>query len=265
MKYGKWWWARRITAVAILSIFVISAYFKRKLLVGDYSGSTLLGVIPLTDPLMAAQSFLATGGLYKTAALGSAVVIVFYLLAGGRAFCGWVCPLGVLLDFAHWLSRKLSIRKPFQGFPVETKYYFMAATLAAALASGVALYEMYNPVSILARAILFAGLGAGLASWLVIGALFHYELAVARTGWCRSLCPLGAFLAILGRYSLAQVAATGGREMDIRNYVEVCPEPHALKLILNKERPSGECVMCGACVDRAADGAIRFGIRKFRK
>lgn len=264
MRYGKWWWTRRVTAVAILSIFIVSAYMKLNILVGDYSGSTLLGVIPLIDPLMAAQSFLATGILYKTAALGAAVVIVFYLLAGGRSFCGWVCPLGLLVDFANWLSKKLSIRKPFQGFPLETKYYFLAAVLAAALVSGMTLYEMYNPVSILARAILFAGFGVGLASWIVILALFLYE-AMARTGWCRSVCPLGAFFSILGRYSLIQVVAGQGRGVALRNYVEVCPEPRALKLILNNEKPNGECVMCGACMDKAADGLIRFGIRNLSK
>jgi len=256
--YGKWWFMRRGAALAILGLFAVSAYGGYSILVGNYSGSSILGVIPATDPVMALQAWFATGGLYRDATLGALLIAAFYLVVGGRAFCGWVCPLGLLFDFAHWLSKKLGLRKPFAGFLPVTRYYVLGIVLAAPLLSGVALYEFYNPISILGRALLFGGMGVGMASWLVIGALFLYEFAVARAGWCKSLCPLGAFYSILGRASFVRVVAEGPGGGVPKNLGEVCPEPAALSRILNHEPPSGECTLCGACVDRAGDGSLKF-------
>lgn len=265
MIYGKWWFSRRLTALIILGLFLVSAWGEYDILVGNYSGSMFLGFIPLTDPLMALQSFFATGWLHKTAVIGAFVILGIYLVFGGRAFCGWVCPLGLVLDFANWLSSKLHVNKPFQGFLSGTKYYVMVIVLLVPLITGVAVYEFYNPISILHRAILFSGMGIGIVSWLVVGTLFLYEFAIARMGWCRGLCPLGAFYSILGRFSLIRVDADESRGAIPRNIGEVCPEPRALVNILNHQPPNGECTMCGACIDRVGNGAIFFENKLFKK
>ncbi len=261
MRYGKWWVTRRLTFLLILALFLVSARSGVNVLVGNYSGSTFLGVIPAVDPLLAIQSYFATGGLYQTAIIGAVLVGALYLVVGGRAFCGWVCPLGVVVDFANWLSRKLKIKRPFQGFSSSTKYYMMGIVLVGATISGVALYEMYNPVSILHRAILFEGVGIGAVSWMIVGILFLYELGVARSGWCKSLCPQGAFYSTLGKFSLMKVVANEGRGSIPKNIGEVCPEPAALVNILNHERQNGECTLCGACVDYAGNGSLSFTLK----
>ncbi len=262
MRYGKWWFLRRSAAFLILALFVISAWGKQNILTGNYSGSLFLGVIPLTDPLMALQSFFATGGLYKTAVIGAVLITGFYLIVGGRAFCGWVCPLGLIIDFANWLSKKIHIKKPFQGFLPETRFYILAIVLIVPLITGVAIYEFYNPISILHRAIIFGGIGIGIISWLIIGTLFLYELAIARISFCRGLCPLGALLSILGRVSLIKVKVNTTGEMIPKNIAMVCPEPNAITNVINNLATSGECTMCGACIDSTGGKSISFGLRK---
>lgn len=261
MYYGKWWFIRRSTALVILGLFIFSAWGENNILVGNFSASTFLGLIPAVDPLMALQSFLATGDLYRTAVIGAILVSLLYLVVGGRAFCGWVCPLGLVLDFAHWLSGKLPVKKPFHGFPASTKYYLLAVVLIAPAISGYAIYEMYNPISLLHRSILFGGMGIGLTSWLIIALLFIYELAAAKPGWCKSLCPLGAFYSLLGRFSLVRVVADQTRGAIPKSVGEVCPEPVALGNIINNQPGAGECTLCGACVDRAGNGSLRFSMK----
>jgi len=256
--WGKWWYIRRGTMALILALFLLPAWGRWSLLQGNYSASTLLGIIPMADPLAAAQAFLATGGLGQKALIGAAVVTVFYLLAGGRAFCGWVCPLGALMDLAHWLSGMLAIRKPFAGFPSVTRWYLLASMIIAPAISGVALYELYNPISIFHRTLLFYGAGIGMGSAMLVAVMFLYELALARAGWCKTLCPLGAFYILLGRVSPMRVEASTSAPAELARLMgETCPEPGAIAGVLGREPFNGECTLCGACVDKSG-GAARF-------
>jgi polyferredoxin len=60
------------------------------------------------DPLVGAAAMLA--GRQFIAAFWPALVVVGLTLVLGRFFCGWVCPLGTLLDVAHRLVRPLARR-----------------------------------------------------------------------------------------------------------------------------------------------------------
>ncbi|VEH65680.1 ferredoxin-type protein NapH [Rodentibacter pneumotropicus] len=78
---------------------------------GNYSASLLFDTIPLSDPLITAES-LATGHLPNVLTLIGAIIIVLcYSILGSKVFCGWVCPLNIVTDTAAWLRRKLSIRQ----------------------------------------------------------------------------------------------------------------------------------------------------------
>ena len=57
------------------------------------------------DPL-SALSVLASSWLLP-AGLATALVIVALTVLFGRAFCGWVCPLGTLHHLASWMTRGL--------------------------------------------------------------------------------------------------------------------------------------------------------------
>jgi ferredoxin-type protein NapH len=53
------------------------------------------------------------------------------------------------------------------------------------LLTGAMVWEYVNPVSMLHRGLIF---GFGWA-WVVIAAVFLYDLLIVRRGWCGHLCP----------------------------------------------------------------------------
>ena len=82
-----------------------------------------------------------------------ALVVVVLTLVLGRVFCGWVCPLGTLIDLAGrffawcWPDRKRRDRySPWQ----RTKYYLLVGLLAGALL-GLHWVTIFDPLVLLYR------------------------------------------------------------------------------------------------------------------
>src|SRR5512134_2233474 len=98
---------RRLTQGSVLFLFFAGNALGWKVLRGNLSTSRLLDSVTLTDPFAVLQ-VLATGTLIAADALiGAMIVIVFFALVGGRAFCSWVCPMNAVTDFANWLRKKV--------------------------------------------------------------------------------------------------------------------------------------------------------------
>lgn len=123
---------------------------------------------------------------------------------GRGVFCGWLCPFGALQEMVSWLGQKLGLRQirvpehwhrrlillkyPILLGLVGTSFYSL--TLAEQLAevepfkTSITLYfTRYWPFVAYALALLAAG-------------LFIHKF------YCRYLCPLGAGLAVLGRFRI---------------------------------------------------------------
>jgi nitrate reductase cytochrome c-type subunit len=107
------------------------------------------------------------------------------------------------------------------------------------------------------------------AAWLVILAVFLFDLLVSERGWCGRLCPVGAFYSILGKISVARVSAEHrDRCNDCTDCLRVCPEPHVLKQPVygaNKGASpiilSPNCTNCGRCIDVCTENVFRFTTR----
>ena len=199
---NRWLLLRRASQLLVLLAFLTGPWFGVWIAKGNLSSSLTLGVLPLTDPLLVLQT-LATGHLpYSSALIGAAIVLVFYLLFGGRLFCSWVCPVNVVTDAAAWSRRRLGI-KTGRVPDANTRNWLLGGILVAAAVTGTLVWEWVNPVSLLQRALVF-GLGGSL--WAAVG-VFVYDLFVAQRGWCGHICPVGAFYAVLGRTALVRVSA----------------------------------------------------------
>ncbi|MCF6174047.1 MAG: 4Fe-4S binding protein, partial [Campylobacteraceae bacterium] len=84
--------ARRVIQLSIILLYFGANYYGWKMLSGDLSSSSILGVIPLSDPYAVVQMFVAGAAISSNILIGAVIIFSFYAIFGGRAFCSWVCP-----------------------------------------------------------------------------------------------------------------------------------------------------------------------------
>jgi ferredoxin-type protein NapH len=231
---------------------------------GNLASSTFLEAIGFTDPLVLLQSFAAGHVIASAALIGAATVLAFYLVVGGRVYCSWVCPINVVTDAAFWVRTRLGIPVAWQPRKA-TRLWLLGTLLIVSALTGTIAWELVNPITLLQRGLVF---GLGIA-WLVVLAVFLFDVAVSRRGWCSYVCPVGAFYGLVGTASLLRVSAPKRSACtDCGDCYRVCPEPHVLVPALKPSSAtgsivvrSGECTNCGACLDVCEEDVFRFGTR----
>lgn len=255
---------RRLSQLGMLALFLLGPLAGVWIVKGNLNFSYTLDVLPLTDPFVLSQSLLAGHIPASGALIGAAIVLAFYLILGGRAYCAWVCPVNIVTDAAAWLRGRLGVHSSTRLSRL-TRYWVLGMTLVLALATGTIAWELVNPVSLLHRGLIF-GLGA---AWAIVLAVFLFDLFVARRGWCGHLCPAGAFYSLIGRFALLRVAAVRRAQCnDCMDCYAACPEPQVITPALKGEaRGAGpvilaaNCTNCARCIDVCSKNVFAFGTR----
>lgn len=264
----KWLLLRRLSQLGILALFLLGPLAGIWVVKGNLAYSLTLDTLPLTDPYVLLQSLLAGHMAEKLGLIGVAIVIVFYAVVGGRAYCSWVCPVNMVADFAAWLRHRFGIKSGAR-FSRTSRYWILAMTLVLAVATGTVAWEMLNPVSMLHRGLIF-GLGS---AWAIVMAVFLFDLFVSPDGWCGHLCPVGAFYSLIGKTSVVRVnAAQRAACNDCMDCFVVCPEPQVIKPALKGAAKgigpvitSANCTNCGRCIDVCSKEVFGFGLRFINK
>ena len=251
---------RRISQAAFLGLFLLGPWFGIWWVKGNLSGSLTLGILPLTDPLIALQSILAGHWPELTALTGAAIVLAAYAVIGGRVYCSWVCPINPVTDAASWLHNRLGLPKGWQPKRATRLFVLAMVLVVSALGGGIA-WELVNPVSMVHRALIFGGI----AAWATVVAVFLFELLLSRRGWCGHLCPVGAFYGLVGTKSLVRVSAINRAACDdCMDCFAVCPEMQVIAPALrgaSADTPlilSSDCTNCGRCIDVCSVDVFAF-------
>ena len=222
---------------------------------------------PLTALGMALSSWTLTPGLLW------ALAIVGLTVAFGRAFCGWICPVGTMHQIVSRATRRLRPGPPAQvnrWRPHFRLKYLLLIALGIAALAGTMLAGLFDPISLAARSLgssLFAALAAVLpgegfrprvfqAAW-VTGAIFLALLAANRwivRWWCRAICPLGALLGWIARVAVYRIDV----DPDLCTRCNRCAaDCQGADEPFSKHRVS-ECHVCLNCVAACPEGAIAF-------
>ena len=257
--------SRRIVQLAILGLFIASNYYGFKFIRGNLSAAKVFDIFYLADPYAALQMLSAGMLISLDIIIGSLIVLLFYGLFVGRAFCSWVCPVNIVTDAASWIRRKLGFKissGQYLRVTRKARYWILGLSFIVSAIVGVAAFEYVSPISMLHRGLIY-GLGTG---WLIVLMVFIFDLLVLKHGWCGFLCPLGAFYSLIGKYSLLRVEHLKDKCTDCNDCKLVCPEIQVLDIIGKKSGyiSFGECTNCGRCIDVCEDKALKYSFKKIK-
>lgn len=190
-----------------------------------------------------------------TCATGAANLGLFLALLGlaflaRKAFCGWACPVGALLEWQRRLSlrvfkgRRLAWRVPPRAdriLRVVLRLAVLGVLLAATWVSGELVFRGYDPYYIV-----FSAHGHDVQTWsyfLLAGLLL--VAFVVPMAWCRYLCPLGTAIWPLSAIGRLRVARDGERCLECGACDHACP--HGIDVSRRDVVHSAECTLCLEC------------------
>lgn len=213
------------------------------------------------DPLLALSSMLAARKAILTFA--PAIITVLATLALGRFWCGWLCPLGTILDLFG-----PNVREAIPQRLRQAKYFLLFIIIFAALFANLTLIFL-DPITILLRPLagaIYPSIQRVTATSSESQPPIHPILALplviilglnllAKRFWCRYLCPKGACLGLLSK-----VAWLKRRVGENCAQCEQCPPVCPMGTISEEDftSDSGECIQCLDCFARCPVGAISF-------
>jgi polyferredoxin len=229
------------------------------------------------DPLVAIGTLLTTHTIYK--GLIWALLTVVLTIIFGRVFCGWICPFGASHQFVGYLgnmNRGLKERINLNRYRKAAllKYLFLIAFLVAAakpLGNKTVLFTgLLDPIPFFHRSMNIILLpvsdrffnllsveprvyeGAFLIGALFSAAIFM-NLLIPRF-YCRFICPTGALLGLIGKYSIWRMGKTEescSNCMQCEGHCEGACEP-------SRQIRINECILCLNCYDKCRDGVLKY-------
>jgi len=250
-----------------------------------------------TNPLTYISAVTASRSIPAVNYLPLLVMIGLVLLLG-RFFCGWLCPLGVMIDGMAHVWRPPKRPNPSTWLPSPNlKIYILIGIILLAIFR-VSVVGFFDPITIAMRGISLAV--QPYLEWTVrslLGPLYvvpvvssvtepvygflkkyyltpqqpQYEYSLVYLGillgifglskirkrfWCRYLCPLGAFHAILGRFGFWR-----RRVSPACNQCAVCGHICRTKAIDQDDAAiydPRECIRCMDCEVVCPQDAIEF-------
>lgn len=196
----------------------------------------------------------------------------FLILLGvllGRFICGFLCPFGWLQELLHKIpGKKLSTKKLKPLTYLKYAILLLAVVLLPAivvndLGMGDPFFCKYIcPQGVLEGAIPLAAVNEGIRS--ALGSLFNWKLAILIVvvvlsvlfyrPFCKWICPLGAFYALMNKVSLLGIKVDEHKCVSCGKCARVCK----MDVDVTKTPNHTECIRCGKCITACPTDAIKF-------
>jgi len=197
--------------------------------------------------------------LYTYAAEGKMICSLgtsnFFILGGvlamtlllRRAFCGYICPIGMISEWLHGSGRLLHLPNLTVGGRTDRtmsllKYVVLAVILFVTWRAGELLFRGYDPCYAL-----ISRHGTDITFWayVVSGAIVIASLFVV-VPFCRWFCPLAAVLNPLSRFGLARIKRDEATCNDCGLCAKSCPM--AIPVDQQRQVTAARCTSCLNCI-----------------
>ncbi len=260
--------ARRLVQVGFLLLFLFPLLPTIYRSMAVEPSSNLASWLLPWDPLLALGNLLDRN--FSALLVGPPLLLLALSLVLGRSFCGWVCPVGTAADLvrplAFWSRRPPAGRARGNGRRnSRLRYVLLAAALGGAFLS-IKLVGWLDPLVVFSRAATAAtanllggtqALERGGATYfsLLFTAILLLELWRPRF-WCRHLCPEGALLGLITRFSLLN-----RRVSTACNNCVLCRQACPMNAVPVDAHDTdySDCTFCLECESACPLGGIRFG------
>lgn len=201
-----------------------------------------------------AFTLISTGAFMQRVALSSFILLISVIIIAlvfRRAFCGQICPLGTLQELAGMLGKKI-FKKRFNVPAVVDKparylkYGILIVIVIFSALTGELILRPYDPwvaYMHLTSTELFTTFLVG----FIILILALLGSLLADRVFCRYLCPMGAFLAVL--YPLGRFGVKRNDASCIK--CNICNRecPMGIDILGAEKIRSVECINCYTCVN----------------
>jgi MauM/NapG family ferredoxin protein len=269
------------TAFAVLFIFTIY----------PFAAKIPVDAFLRLDPLVATVAMIGSRAFIVTMIWAAALLGLSFLF--GRFFCGYICPLGTLIDLSDFLIHGKKHKK--ENVEPKTnrriKYYVLIGAIFASLlganflaflspmsitprVSALVLYppviwlinstiDLFRPVLLAMGLDTFAQVSfqryffsSGVAAFFLLAIIVAANFWRKRF-WCRYVCPTGAFISLFSRFGIIKRQVNGSLCTDCK----LCSAKCDMRAVDSDPRNTvlSECVLCGDCVDACKKHAVSIG------
>ena len=285
---------RRMVQLSVIFL-LMSPLFQLPVFSGTLISGTFFG-INMVDPVAAMDYVLATKSFYVPVMTGCGVLLALYFIVGGRAFCGWVCPMYLVSELVAKLPGKWQAFSHTPGH--SAKFWVLGVFLILSLSTSQPVFEMVSPIGIISQNVAMGidppsrssanaaeniqgleelGIRPSLlpendssymilfnySLWLLLS-LVLIDILVTRGWWCRYTCPIGAFYSILGRFSPLKIMIDHDSCTKCGDCFAVCLPAEVLEAPVKGDTiwvNNGSCTNCLNCIDVCPEKSLRLGIR----
>ena len=262
----------RILILLVFIIFITFQAYMHQAKGGGPEGAPSIHALCPYGGLESLYSIFTTGSNIDKIYAGTIALFIISVITAiifRRGFCGWICPLGGMQEILGRLGRKIMGKQLVIPLNIDKylrylKYLILLLTAVMAWLTASMWMAPFDPWSA------YGHLGEGLtAVWkespvgliilflTFIGSFFYDRF------FCKYLCPMGGFLAIVSKISPFKIR----RDKDVCINCNLCTESCSMNIDVAKVSTvsSVECINCQECTEVCPKEGALFNSFSFNK